>query len=621
MTRRISALLFLGFLAASALPGGARAQDTATDEGVVTSHAIAMHGDPLYPADFKHFDYVNPDAPKGGTVVMEAEGSFDSFNPFILKGSPVAGIGLVYETLMTSSNDEAFTEYGLIAETITVPADRSWVEFSLNPKARWHDGEPITADDVVFSFETLMAHGHPFYRSYYGSVAKVEALDEHRVRFTFSEGENRELALIIGQMPVLPKHFWEGRDFETPTLELPVGSGPYKIKSFEGGRTITYEKVEDWWGADLPVNVGQYNWGQIRYEYYRDDTVSFEAFKAGQYDFRSINQAKEFAIGYDIPQVADGRIIKELIPNEDPTGMQGFIFNTRRDYFSDPRVREAIALAYDFEWANQTLFNGQYTRTESYFSNTELASSGLPTGEELEILEKYRDQIPDVVFTTEFRAPVTDGSGNNRANLRQAADLLKAAGWVVKNGVLSNEATGKPFKFEILLNSPTFERIVLPFAQNLKKLGIDASVRTVDSSQYQNRIDEFDFDMIVGGFGQSLSPGNEQRDFWSSATADLPGSRNIIGIKDPVIDELIELVIAAPDRESLIARTRALDRVLLWGFYVVPNWHIQAYRVAYWDKFGRPETLQKYGLGMLANWWIDPAKAAALAGQQNDDAN
>ena len=341
--------------------------------------------------------------------------------------------------------------------------------------------------------------------------------------------------------------------------------------------------------------------------------------KAGQYDFRQINQAKEWATAYDIAPVSDGRMIAELIPNEDPTGMQGFIFNTRRDIFADRRVREAIALAYDFEWANQTLFNGQYTRSESYFSNTELASSGLPTGEELEILEKYRGRIPDEVFTTEFRAPVTDGSGNNRENLRKAAELLKEAGWVIENGRRVNAETGATLSFEIMLNSPTFERIVLPYAQNLKKLGIQATVRTVDTSQYQNRMDAFDFDMVVAGFGQSLSPGNEQRDFWSSAAADIPGSRNIIGIKDPVIDELIELVIAAPTRESLIARTRALDRVLLWGHYVVPNWHIQAYRVAYWNKFGRPEVSQKYGLGMLSTWWIDPAREAALAGRQTDD--
>ncbi len=618
MTRRLLAPLLLGFLAASGAPGDVSAQET-TDEGIVTAHAIAMHGEPLYPADFAHFAYVNPDAPKGGTVVLEAEGSYDTFNPFTLKGVPAAGSSLPIETLMTSSGDEAFTEYGLLAETITVPADRSWVEFSLRPEARWHDGVPITAADVVFTFDTLMTKGHPFYRAYYGSVAKAEALDDRRVRFTFVEGENRELPLILGQMPVLPKHYWEGRDFEAPTLEPPLGSGPYKIARFESGRSVIYERVADWWGADLPVNVGRYNWGVVRYEYFRDDTVSFEAFKAGQYDFRRVSQAKEWAIGYDIPPIQDGRMIKELIENEDPTGMQGFAFNTRRDYFQDPRVREAVALAFDFEWANQTLFNGQYTRTESFFSNTELASSGLPEGEELEILERYRGRIPEDVFTTPFELPKTDGSGNNRANLRRAAELLKEAGWVVRNGVLSSEADGRPFKFEILLNSPLFERIVLPFTQNLKKLGIDAAVRTVDTSQYQNRLDAFDFDMVVAGFGQSLSPGNEQRDFWSSAAADIDGSRNIIGIKDPVVDELIELVIAAPTRESLIARTRALDRVLLWSWYVVPNWHIQAYRVAYWNKFGRPEVTQRYGLGMFATWWIDPAREAALAGRQTDD--
>jgi microcin C transport system substrate-binding protein len=616
MTQRLPILLLAAFCLSSQ---PAPAEET--DEGVTTAHGIAMHGEPLYGPDFAHFAYVNPDAPKGGTVVLDALGSYDTFNPYTLKGSSAEGLGLMFETLMTSSSDEAFTEYGLIAETITVPADRSWVEFTLRPEARWHDGEPITADDVVFSFETLTTKGHPFFRAYYGSVARAEATDARRVRFTFSEGENRELPLIVGQMPVLPKHYWEGRDFEAPTLEPPLGSGPYRLKSFENGRSVTYERVEDWWGKDLPVNVGQYNWGEIRFEYFRDGTVSFEAFKAGQYDFRQETQAKEWATGYDIPQVADGRIVKELIPNEDPTGMQGFMFNTRRDIFKDRRVREAIGFAFDFEWTNETLFNGQYARTKSYFSNTELASSGLPDGEELKVLEEFRDRLPPELFTEAFEVPTTDGSGNNRQNLRQATALLEDAGWVIDDGVRVNAETGKKLAFEILLVQPQFERIVLPFVQNLKKLGIEVKVRTVDSSQYQNRVDAFDFDMVVGGFGQSLSPGNEQRDFWSSASAKINGSRNIIGIEDPVIDELVELIIAAPSRESLIARTRALDRVLLWGYYVVPNWHIQAYRVAYWNKFSRPDTQQKYGLGMITNWWIDAAKEAALAGAQPESGN
>jgi len=621
LDRLLAPALALAWFAVLAGPAAAQETSGATDGGVVTVPAIAMHGEPLYGPDFKYFAYVNPDAPKGGTVTLEAVGSYDSFNPFILKGSPAAGIGLLYDTLMTSSLDEAFTKYGLIAETITVPEDRSWVEFTLRPEARWQDGEPITAEDVVFSFETLTSVGHPFYRAYYGSVASATALDERRVRFEFSEGENRELPLIVAEMPVLPKHYWEGRDFESPTLEPPLGSGPYRIADFESGRSVVYERIEDWWGKDLPVNVGQYNWDVLRYEYFRDETVSLEAFKAGQYDFRQVSQAKEWAQSYDIPQVRDGRIVKELIPNENPTGMQGFIFNTRRAFFQDKRVREAIGLAFDFEWTNATLFDGQYTRTESYYSNTELASSGLPEGEELEILERYRDRLPAEVFTTPFEVPTTDGSGNNRQNLRKAAQLLAEAGWVVKNGVRVNAETGEPLKFEILLVQSQFERIVLPFAQNLKKLGIEANVRTVDTAQYQNRVDEYDFDMITASLGQSLSPGNEQRDFWSSEAADIPGSRNVIGVRDPVVDELIELIISAPTRESLIARTRALDRVLLWGYYVVPNWHIQAYRVVYWNKFGRPETPPKYALAMQSTWWIDPAKAAALAGQQTDDAS
>jgi microcin C transport system substrate-binding protein len=612
--RQIAPLLAAALVAALGLgPDRALAEEaTATDEAARTVHAIAMHGEPLYGPDFEHFAYVNPDAPKGGTLTLDAVGTYDTFNPYTLKGVPAAGISLTYESLMVSSGDEAFTEYGLIVETITVPDDRSWVEFALRPEARWHDGEPIDADDVVFTFDTLKTKGHPFYRAYYGSVATAVALDSHRVRFEFSEGENRELPLIIGQMPVLPKHYWEGRDFETPTLEPPLGSGPYRIRTFDSGRAVTYERVEDWWGADLPINVGQYNWGEIRFEYYRDPTVTLEAFKAGQFDFQQVSSAKEWATAYDIPQVRDGRIVKESIPNENPTGMQAYFFNTRREMFTDPLVREAIGLAFDFEWTNKTLFYDQYTRTESYFSNTELASSGLPEGEELEILERYRGRIPDEVFTTPFDVPETDGSGNNRENLRRASDLLKQAGWVVEDGVRVHAETGKELTFEILLNNPLFERISLPFVQNLEKLGITPRLRTVDTAQYQNRVDAFDFDMIVGGIGQSLSPGNEQRDFWSSASADIPGSRNTIGIKDPVIDELIELVIAAPTRESLIARTRALDRVLLWGHYVIPHWHIQADRVVYWNKFGHPETPPKYGLAMINTWWIDEAKEAVL---------
>src|SRR5690606_19770622 len=445
---------------------------------------------------------------KGGTVTYAAIGTFDSLNPFILKGTAAAGSSLPFETLLVSSQDEAFTMYGLIAETITVPENRSWVEFTLRPQARWHDGEPITVEDVIFSFRTLKEKGHPFYRAYYANVETVEKVGERKVRFTFGGGDNRELPLIIGQMPVLPKHYWEGRDFEQTTLEPPLGSGPYRIEKVDSGRSITLKRVEDYWGKDLPVNVGQNNFDRIRYEYYRDSTVALQALFAGGIDFRLENTAKLWATAYDVPQVRDGRIVKEMIPNQLPTGMQGFAYNIRREIFKDPRVRQALAYAFDFEWTNETLFYGQYARTESYFSNSELASRGLPTGEELEILERFRGRIPEEVFTQEYEAPSTEGPGGLRANLLKAMKLLEEAGWVIEDRRRVNAATGRPFEFEILLNNPDFERICQPFVQNLARLGINARIRTVDTAQYQNRMDNFDFDMTVEVFPQSLSPGN-----------------------------------------------------------------------------------------------------------------
>jgi microcin C transport system substrate-binding protein len=580
-------------------------------ETIKPVHAIAMHGKPKYGPDFRHFDYVNPNAAKGGQVKLAAIGSFDTFNPYILKGQPAAGLNNLFETLLTSSSDEAFTEYGLIAESIEMPEDRSWVAFTLRKEARWHDGKPITVDDVIFSLGLIKTKGHPFYRSYFKNLERAEQVGEHKVRFTFSGGINRELPLITGQLPILPKHYWEGRDFEKTTLEPPVGSGPYRIKSFEAGRSVTYELDPDYWGRDLPVQKGTDNFQIIRYDYYRDTTVSLEAFKAGEYDFRQENVAKEWATGYDSPSVRQGLIKKEEIRHEQPTGMQAFVFNARRDFFKDKRVRQALALAFDFEWTNKNLFFGQYTRTRSFFSNSELASSGLPSPEEMKILEPYRGRIPDEVFTKEYAPPAVPNEDALRANLRAALNLLKDAGWIIKDRKLVQATGGKPFQFEILLNQPTWERIALPFARNLERLGIEAKVRTVDPAQYQKRTDDFDFDMIVASFGQSLSPGNEQRDFWGSAVANEPGSRNLIGIKDPVVDALIDLIIAAPDREQLIFRTRALDRVLLWGHYLIPNWHIQNFRVAHWDKFGRPPVSPKYALCFQC-WWVDEAKAKAL---------
>jgi len=573
---------------------------------VVVSHGVAMHGDLQYPSDFSHFGYADPDAPKGGLLRLATVGTYDSLNPFILKGSAAAGLSLTYDTLMAQSSDEPFSEYGLIAESIELPADRSWVIFNLRPEARFHDGSPITAGDVLFTLEALQTKGHPFYRAYYGGVKGAEKLGPHRVRFNFGDVENRELPLIIGQMPVLSKAWWAKHDFSKTSLTPFLGNGPYRVGKVDAGRSISYQRVPDYWAKDLPVNKGRHNFDTIRYDYYRDATVALQALKGGEYDFREENISKNWATAYDFPALKDGRFKKEEIANENPSGMQGFLFNTRRPMFADPRVREALGYAFDFEWTNKNLFYGAYARTRSYFANSELASSGLPQGDELAILAPYRAQLPAEVFTTEFSVPSTNGSGNNRANLRAAVKLLKEAGWEVKNGKRIDPATGQPMRFEILLVSPAFERVVLPFVRNLKRLGIDVSVRTVDSSQYQNRIESFDFDMVVITIGQSLSPGNEQRDWWHSAVADNPGSRNLAGIKDPVVDALVEQIIAAPDRETLVATTRALDRVLLWGHYVIPQWHLQSYRVAYWDKFGRPARSPKYGLGVTDTWWVRP---------------
>ena len=575
------------------------------------SHALSLLGEPKLPANFTHFPYVNPNAPKGGDVALAAIGTFDSFNPFIVRGVAAAGVTQIWMTLMRGSQDEASTEYARLAEWVEVGPGRDWVAFELRREARWHDGAPITAADVKWSFETLRSHGRPFYRAYWGDVTDVLIESDRRVVFRFRNGENRELPLILGQLAVLPKHWWEGRDFTRPLLEPPLGSGPYRVESFQPGRTVTYRRIANWWGENLPTERGTNNFDVIRYEYFRDATVAFEAFKAGQIDFRVENIAREWATGYDFPARRRGLVRLEEIPHELPTGMQAFVFNIRREFFRDRRVREALMLAFDFEWANANLFFGAYTRTTSYFSNSELASSGLPSPEELAILERYRGRIPEEVFTQEFRLPVTDGSGNNRDNLRRALELLHAAGWRIDNRRRLVDAQGRPFSFEMLLSSPSFERVALPYAQALQRLGIEMRVRTVDTAQYQARTDNFDFDMIVDVFPQSLSPGNEQRDFWTCAKAREPGSRNSIGICDPVIDELVELIIAAADRESLIHRTRALDRVLLWNHFVVPHWHSRTFRVAYWDKFVRPERTPRYGLA-FDTWWIDADRAQRL---------
>ncbi|MCI0916938.1 ABC transporter substrate-binding protein [Pseudomonas stutzeri] len=575
-----------------------------------TVHAAAQHAltlydeKPKYPADFTHFDYANPDAPKGGTLREAGFGSFDSLNPFINKGVAADDVGLIYDTLTAQSLDEPFTVYGLLAERIEKGPNNQWVRFYLRPEARFHDGEPVKAEDVVFTFETLLAKGAPHYRGYYADVEKAVIEGPRQVRFDFKHAGNRELPLILGQLPVLPKHWWADRDFGAGSMEPPLGSGPYRIERVEPGRTIQYARVEDYWGKDLPVNRGFYNFDRIRFDYYRDNNVALQAFKAGQFDYWLETSAKNWASAYDVDAVKDGRIIKEEIPNLNPQGMQGFVFNTRKKHLQDPRVREALALLFDFEWTNRQLFNGAYTRTVSYFDNSELAASGLPSEGELKLLEPLRGQIPDEVFEKPFKLPHTNADGKIREQQRRAYELLTEAGWKIENDRMV-DADGKPVKLEFLLVQADFERVLLPYKRNLAGLGIDLEIRRVDVSQYINRLRSRDYDMIVSGFGQSNSPGNEQREYWHSASADNPGSRNFIGLKDPAIDTLVEKLIAADSREELITRTRALDRVLLWGHYVIPNWHIKTWRVAYWNHLAHPQTTPAYDIGLMT-WWKKP---------------
>lgn len=590
------------FVAMALLPWQSISADTAAQ------HGIAMHGDTRYPEGFPHFDYVNPDAPKGGTIRMAVVANgFDSFNPFVIRGVAAAGINTyVYDTLMEASADEPFSAYGLIAESIETPEDRSYVTFNLREEARFQDGEPITAEDVKFSFEVLTTKGHPFYRNYYADVTEVTIEDERRIRFDFAQTNNRELPLILGQLPVLPSHYWENREFGDNGLTPPVGSGPYRIGDFEAGRSITFERVEDYWAEDLGVRKGKFNFDNLQYDYYSDDTVALESFRAGNFDFRVESSAKNWATAYRGDQFESGKVKTEAVKHGRPAGMQAFAMNTRREVFSDPKVREALSYAFDFEWANKNLFYGQYTRTSSYFENSELASSGLPEGRELEILEPYRDQLPADVFTEAYQPPSTAGEGGLRDNLRTALTMLRDAGYAVKDGAMVNLETGQPLAFEILIYQKTFERVVLPFKNNLAKLGIDVSVRLVDTNQYIQRIREFDYDMTVQGIGQSDSPGNEQREYWHSSTVDVKGSRNYMGVDSQVVDDLVKMVIQAPSREELVHRVRALDRVLLHGHYVIPNWYLPKDRIAYWSFLTRPDTVPKNGID-INNWWVKSA--------------
>ena len=615
--------------------GAALSQALAAEQSqhVTVSHGLTLFGSLKYAPDFKHFDYADPSAPKGGAVTLSGlSATYDTLNPYTVKGTPASGdlayLGptLTTDSLMVQADDEPASEYGLIAESVAVPDDKSWVEFTLRPEARWRDGSPITVDDVIFTFNLLKEKGLPLFRNYYANVPKVEKTGPRKVRFTFNQKGNNELPFIVGEMPVLPKKYWEKRDFAETTLEPPLSSGPYKIIKVDAGRSISYQRDPNYWGKDLPVNKGRFNINTIRYDYYRDSAVILEAFKAGKTDFRYENSAKQWATGYDVKAVKDGRIVRKSGHSGNGEAYQGFLYNLRRAEFQNPKVREALAYAYDFTWTNKNIFYGLYAQPRSYFEGTELAATGLPSPAELKLLDPFKDQLDPRVFTEEYNPPKTDGTQQSlRKNLRMAAQLMAQAGWVIQNGKMVSKKTGEQFSIEILNRSPADERVVAPFVDNLKLLGINASFRMVDENQYISRIQTFDYDMTILPIAQSLSPGNEQRDYWGSEAADRDGSHNYMGIKSPVVDSLVNDVIFAKDRQALITATHALDRVLQWGFYSIPEVDGNGFRYAYWNKFGMPKTLPHYTVptlptNYLNNWWIDPAEEKALkkAGGQEE---
>jgi microcin C transport system substrate-binding protein len=618
---RDGAAMSFSRLALAILLAGLLSAPTHAEDAPRHHHALSLIGEPRYPADFKHFDYVNPDAPKGGLVRLADVGGFDSLNPILYKGEAAAGLSFVFESLMADSLEESSTSYGLIAEWASYPDDYSSVTFKLRDEARWHDGKKITPEDVIYSLEVNKA-ANPRMGLYYKNVSRAEATGENEVTFYFDVKNNRELPMIMGQLTILPKHYWTGKDASgnerdpmKTTLEPPLGSGPYRIKDVKPGRSISFERVADYWGKDLPVNAGQWNYDEVRFEYYRDETVAFESFKAGNLDYWQETSAKNWAIAYDFAAVKNGFVRRQEVPLERTQSMQCFVLNLRRPQFQDRRVRQAFSLAYDFEWANKNLFYDQYARVGSYFEGSELAApKALPEGRELEILNEVKDGVPPEVFTEIHRNPANDTPDAMRGNLRKAVTLLKEAGWEVKNGVLTDVKTGQPMKVEFLLVSPLFERIVQPYLRNLERLGIRGTIRLVDSAQYTRRLDGFDYDIVVGNFAQSESPGNEQRDFWGSDAAEREGSTNLIGVKSPAIDTLIDRVIFAKDRAELVAATRALDRVLLWNEFVVPQWYSPTVRIAYWDRYGQPKVLPGLTPGFLQVWWFDQTLAARLPG-------
>lgn len=582
-------------------------------------HGLSVFGELKYPADFKHFEYVNPDAPKGGRIItMGTSGAstFDSFNDYILKGDAAHGLEFLFDSLMVRAQDEPDAVYGLIAENADVAADRMSVTFKLRPEAKFADGTPLTSEDVVFSFTTLKDKGRPEFKLTLRDVVSAEAVDQATVRYTFKGELIRDLPQVVATLPVLSKAYYSKENFEETTLKPPLGSGPYAIKDFRPGTYVAYKRREDYWAKELPVNRGRFNFDELRYDYYRDRNVELEAIKSGQLDLREEFTSVNWATGYDIPAVREGRLIKDTLPDARPSGAQGYFLNTRRDKFKDVRVRQALDLAFDFEWSNKKLFYGLYTRTASFFENSDMKASGLPSPEELALLEPYKDKLAPAVFQEPYIPPVSDASGNNRDNLKKARDLLIAAGWTPGNDRFLRNAKGETLDIEFLMFEPMFERITGPYAENLKRIGINATLRMVDPAQYERRMKSFDFDSSVQRYALRLTPGIELRNFWGSDAAKIDGSFNLAGIADPVVDVLADKVMAAKSRAELVTATRAIDRVLRAGHYWVPHYYKASHTIAYWNKFSRPAKKPPYDAGIVDTWWYDSAKAAALAERQ-----
>ena len=583
------------------------------------SHGYAQFGTLTYPATFTHFDWVNPDAPKGGTLKVMAFGTFDTLNPYTFKGtSPVStpnflqyGVNELNETLMAGtgqyapSGDEPTSSYGLIAQSVEYNEDRSWVVFNLRPEARFHDGKPITAYDVAFSYNLLLKEGHPQYRTNLQEVQRVDILGPKRIRFVFKRANNPLLILRLGELPVLPQHYWAKRDFKATTFEPPLGSGPYRITKVTPGRQLVFEHVKNWWGTNLPVNRGKYNFDRVEVEFYRDSDVAFEAFKAREFDIYIEHQAKNWANGYNFPAVRRGDVVKAEIAHQIPTQTQGLFMNSRRATFEQTRVREALGLMFDFQWTNRTLFNGAYKRASSFYPNSEFSASGIPQGHEWLMLSPWRNQLPPELFSQAFALPQTDGRGIPRETMRQALGLLAESGWKLSGQRLLN-SEGKPLRFEILLVNPNLERILQPYVENLASIGVDARLRTVDRAQYKQRLDQFDFDMILMTLDQTLSPGLEQWQYFHSSQANVKGSKNYAGVSSPLVDQLLERLLAAQNRDEQLSAGRALDRVLLWQHYIIPNWYLNYHRLAYRNRFAFVTT-PPYTLGLSA-WWLKPTE-------------